>query len=274
MIQSMPEQYANCWSVSVAAAAEVSTITVWVGSPSSLSALEAPGLHLVVEADPDRAQRCRTAWPEKPSLVVCDQVLAVQSDAPVRWCVFNDARLNGPLDQQAWKAHYPNLRQIGEEQRLGCTLADLLTDVGRHLMDGPYTGLTLHLQQGDPLAALDGLGAWLEGLHSVALALPVAAMALWAAPVGAWLESRGFRACAGEAARWQRDAIASRRLLLQERDRALAKVQDLEARLHQLSNEREALQVHSQQQQEQLTHILRELDAIQAVLDQELAPAA
>jgi hypothetical protein len=270
----MPEQDAACWPVAVAETALAGTITVWVGAPAGHSALDDEGLHLVVEADPDRAQRCRTAWPEHPSLVVCDQVLAVQSDAPVRWCLFNDARLNGPLDQQAWKAHYPNLRQICEVQRLGCTLADLLTDVGRHLMDGPYTGLTLHLQQGDPMAALDGLGAWLEGLHSVALALPAAAMALWAAPVGAWLELRGFRACAGEAARWKRDAIASRRLLLQERDRAMANVQDLEARLQQLSNEREALQVSSQQQQEQLEHILRELDAIQAVLDQELVAVA
>jgi hypothetical protein len=192
----------------------------------------------------------------------------------VPWCLFNDARLNGPLDLQTWQARYPNLRQIGGEQRLGCSLADLLTNVGRHLVDGPYTGLRLHLQQGDPLAALDGLGAWGEGLHSVELSMPAAAMALWAAPVFAWLEPRGFRACAGEAARWQRDAIASRRLLLQERNRALAQVQDLEARLQQLNNEREALQVQSQQQQEQMEHILRELDGIQAVLDQDLAPAA
>jgi hypothetical protein len=206
--------------------------------------------------------------------VVCNQVLAPHSDAPVRWCLFNDARLNGPLDQQVWQANYPNLHQVGEEQRLGCSLADLLTNVGRHLVDGPYIGLNLHFQQGDPLAALDGLGAWLEGLHIVDLALPSAATALWAGPVGAWLEPRCFRACAGEAARWQRDAIASRRLLLQERDRAMANVQDLEARLQQLSNEREALQVSSQQQQEQLEHILRELDAIQAVLDQELVAVA
>jgi len=273
-IKPMPEQDAVCWPVAVAAEGQVDTITVWVGAPSKLSSLADPGLHLVVEADPARAQRCRTAWPEHPGLVVCDQVLAPHSDAPVRWCLFNDGRLNGPLDQQVWQANYPNLHQVGEEQRLGCSLADLLTNVGRHLVDGPYIGLNLHLQQGDPLAALDGLGAWLEGLHIVDLALPSAATALWAGPVGAWLEPRGFRACAGEAARWQRDAIASRRLLLQERDRAMANVQDLEARLQQLSNEREALQVSSQQQQEQLEHILRELDAIQAVLDQELVAVA
>jgi len=270
----MPEQDAASWSAAVAASGQVGAITVWVGAPNGLSSLADAGLHFVVEADPGRAQRCRTAWPEHPGLVVCEQVLAPQSDAPVRWCLFNDTRLNGPLDQQAWQAHYPNLRQVGEEQRLGCSLADLLTNVGRHLMYGPYTGLSLHLQQGDPLAALDGLGAWLEGLHSVELSMPAAAIALWLAPVAAWLEPRGFCACAGEAARWQRDAIASRRLLLQERDRALAQVKDLEARLQQLSNEREALQVQSQEQHQQLEHILRELDEIQAVLDQELAAAA
>ena len=266
----MPKQDAACWPVALAAAGQLGMITVWVGVPKQLSSLADAGLHLVVEADPTRAERCRTAWPEHPGLVVCNQVLATQSDASLRWCLFNDARLNGPLDQQAWLAHYPNLRQIGEEQRLGCPLADLLANVGRHLVDGPYTGLSLHLQQGDPLAALDGLGLWRQGLHTVELALPAAAMALWAAKVGAWLESRGFRACAGEAARWQLDAIASRRLLLQERDRALAQVQELEARLQQLSSEREALQLQSQQQQHQLEQILRELDAIQAVLDQEI----
>jgi len=101
---------------------------------------------------------------------------------------------------------------------MGCSLADLLTNVGRHLVDGPYTGLSLHLQQGDPMAALDGLGAWLECLHTVELDIPAAVMALRAARLGAWLETRGFCACAGEPAHWQRDAVASRRLLLQERD--------------------------------------------------------
>ena len=270
----MPEQDSASWPVAVAETAQSGTITVWVGAPAGHSALANAGLHLVVEADPARAQRCRTDWPEHPGLVVCDQVLAPHSDAHVRWCLFNDARLNGPLDQQVWQANYPNLHQVGEEQRLGCSLADLLTNVGRHLVDGPYTGLNLHLQQGDPLAALEGLGAWLEGLHIVDLALPSAAIALWAGPVGAWLDPRGFRACAGEAARWQRDAIASQRKLLQERNRALAQVHELETRLQQLCNEREALQVQSQQQKQQLDHILRELDAIQDVLDQDLAPAS
>jgi len=270
----MPDQDAACWPLVVAAAGEVGMITVWVGSPKRLSSLADVGLHLVLEVDPILAESCRTAWPEHPGLVVCNQVLATQSDAPVRWYMFNDARLNGPLDQLAWQSYYPNLRQIAEEQRLGCSLADLLTNVGRHLLDGPYTGLSLHLQQGDPLAALDGLGAWLEGLHAVELDMPAAAMALWAAPVGDRLEPQGFRTCTGEAVRWERDAIASRRLLLQERDRAMSQVHELETRMQQLCNEREALQVQSHQQRQQLEHILSELDAIQAVLDQELVPAA
>jgi len=270
----MPEQNLACWPFSVAAACQDCKITVWVGAPSGLLALADEGLHLVVEADPTRAHRCLTAWPEHPALVVCRHVVAAQSDAPARWCLFNDSRLNGPLDQQAWQAEYPNLRQIGEEQRLGCSLADLLTNVGRHLEHGPYTSLSLHLQQGDPIAALDGLGAWLQGLHTVELAMPAAAVTHWAGPVGAWLEPQGFCACAVETARWQRDDTGRHRLLLQERDRALGLVHELEARLQQISNERDTLQAQSQQQQQQLEHILSELDAIQAVLDQELAPVA
>ena len=50
-------------------------------------------------------------------------------------------------------------------------------------------------------------------------------------------------------------------------------MQDFEGRLHQLSNERDALQDQSHQQQQRLEHILRELDEILAVLDQELALA-
>ena len=115
----MPKQDAACWPVALAAAGQLGMITVWVGVPKQLSSLADAGLHLVVEADPTRAQRCRTACPGNPALVVCDQVLAPQSDASVPWCLFNDYRLNGPLDLQAWLARYPNLRQIGEEQRLG-----------------------------------------------------------------------------------------------------------------------------------------------------------
>ena len=267
----MPVQEDSCWPAAVVQAADPGTITVWVGTPSAPTALEDGGLVLLVEADPTQAQRCRSAWSARHDLVVCDQVLAAQSGAHLRWCLFNDPRLNGPLDEQAWHAHYPNLRQIGEEQRLGCSLADLLSTVGQHLIHGPYTGLSLHLQQGDPAAALDGLGAWVQGLQTVQLAMPAAATALWAAPVGAWLEPRGFRACEGESARWQRDAITSQRLLLEQRDQALAQVHDLEARLQQLSSEREALQAQSQGQQQQLENIFCELDAIQAMLDQQLA---
>jgi hypothetical protein len=101
--------------------------------------------------------------------------------------------------------------------------------------------------------------------------MPAAVTAHWAPQVAAWLEPRGFRASEGAAACWQRDAIASQRLLVQERDQALAHVQELEVCIQQLSAEREALQAQNQQQQQQLEHILRELDAIQALLDQELA---
>lgn len=166
----------------------------------------------------------------------------------------------GPMNQQAWQAHAPNLRQLGAEQRLGSTLADMLASVGQNLPHGPTTGLTLHLQQGVPLAALDGLGVWLQGLHTVQLAMPAAARAHWTGPVGAWLEPCGFRTCEGDAPCWQRDAEASLRLLVQERDQALAQVQELDGRL--------------QQQRQQLAHILQELDGLQALLDQELASAS
>ena len=70
----------------------------------------------------------------------------------------------GPMNQQAWQAHAPNLRQLGAEQRLGSTLADMLASVGQNLPHGPTTGLTLHLQEGVPpwLPSM-GLGSGCKG---------------------------------------------------------------------------------------------------------------
>lgn len=64
-----------------------------------------------------------------------------------------------------------NLRQIGQQQRIGVTLADLLRRVQSYVEDGPLTSWNLHLLQGDRLAALNGLGDWIHGLQSVYLAM-------------------------------------------------------------------------------------------------------
>ena len=261
----MPVQDVAGWPAEVVQAA-AGAITVWVGAPSALTSLGDGGLQLVVEADRFQAERWRTAWPERHQLVVSEQVLAARSGVPVRWCLFNDARLNGPLDQSTWCAHYPNLRQLGMEQRMGCSLADLLTGLGEHLPHGPQSRLRLHLQQGDPLEALKGLGAWLQGLEFVQLTMPVAGLKIWGSDVGGWLELQGFRACEEEAACWQRDAIASQRPLLQERDQALARVQELEAQLQQLSQDNETLRVLRERHQDQLDQIVRELDSLQQVV--------
>ncbi|MFM7547750.1 MAG: hypothetical protein ACKO8I_02535 [Cyanobacteriota bacterium] len=103
--------------------------------------------------------------------------------------------------------------------------------------------------------------------------MPEAVRALWADPVAAWLVPRGFRAEEGHALRWERDPMASQRLLLQERDQAQARVQDLEAQLQQLRNHHEALQTINVQQRQQLDSITRELDDILAVMDQEITPS-
>lgn len=256
------------------ATAAPAPLTVWVGAPQVLAALPDQGLQVLVEADPNLAERWRIAWHGRQRLVVCDQVLAPESGVPVRWCLFNDARFNGPLDGQSWQAHLPNLRQVGEEQRLGRSLADLLTSVTEPMPQDPCTALHLRLQQGDPLAALQGLGAWLEQVSTVELAVPEAAAALWADQLAAWLVPRGFRAAEPQSARWQRDPIATQRLLLQERDQALARVQDLEAQLQLLSTRFEEQIALNDQQRQQLEHINRELDDLLAVLDQAMASAS
>jgi hypothetical protein len=86
--------------------------------------------------------------------------------------------------------------------------------------------LSLQLCQGDPLAALEGLGGWTEVLQRVQLSMP-AAHELWAQPVQAWLASRGFEAVSDEdAPTWRRDPAAMQRLQLQEQARQIAELEE------------------------------------------------
>lgn len=192
-------------------------ITVWVGVPGLARGLPSSGSLLVVEAEPQRAQELRQVLRDRPEVLVCEEVLAAENEATVRWHRFNDTRLNGPCDLTIWQQNFPNLRQIDEEQRCGRRLRDLLDNWVPSEGEQAVASLHLVLRQGDPLAALTGLGPWISQLQTVQLLLqwPEATMQL----AEAWLAEQNFSQDPQTSAMWNRDPVATRDWLLKEKEK-------------------------------------------------------
>jgi hypothetical protein len=192
-------------------------ITVWVGVPGLARGLPSSGSLLVVEAEPQRAQELRQVLRDRPEVLVCEEVLAAENEATVRWHRFNDTRLNGPSDLTIWQQNFPNLRQIDEEQRCGRRLRDLLDNWVPSKGEQALAPLHLVLRQGDPLAALTGLGPWISQLQTVQLLLqwPEATMQL----AEAWLAEQNFSQDPQTSAMWNRDPVATRDWLLKEKEK-------------------------------------------------------
>jgi hypothetical protein len=192
-------------------------ITVWVGVPGLARGLPSSGSLLVVEAEPQRAQELRQVLRDRPEVLVCEEVLAAENEATVRWHRFNDTRLNGPCDLTIWQQNFPNLRQIDEEQRCGRRLRDLLDNWVPSKGEQALAPLHLVLRQGDPLAALDGLGPWISRLQTVQLMLPWPEETMQLAE--AWLAEQNFGQDPQTAALWNRDPVATRDWLLKEKEK-------------------------------------------------------
>jgi len=192
-------------------------ITVWVGVPGLARGLPSSGSLLVVEAEPQRARELRQVLRDRPEVLVCEEVLAAENEATVRWHRFNDTRLNGPSDLTIWQQNFPNLRQIDEEQRCGRRLRDLLDNWVPSKGEQALAPLHLVLRQGDPLAALTGLGPWISQLQTVQLLLqwPEATMQL----AEAWLAEQNFSQDPQTSAMWNRDPVATRDWLLKEKEK-------------------------------------------------------
>jgi len=210
----------------------VDKITVWVGLPSLASGLPSSGSLLVVEAEPERAREFRHVLRERPEAVVCEEVLAAENKATVRWHRFNDARLNGPNDLTIWQERFPNLRQIDEEQRCGRRLGDLLDNWGPHEGEQALAPLHLVLRQGDPLAALEGLGPWIRQLQTVQMVLPWPKETMQLAET--WLTRQNFGQDPQTETMWNRDPIATKDRLLKEKEK---EKQDLLAVNQQLNSD-------------------------------------
>jgi hypothetical protein len=218
-------------------------ITAWVGVPGIARCFPKSGPLLVIEAEPEKAQELRHVLREQPEALVCEEVLTVNNEELVRWNRFNDARLNGPSGLTQLRERFPNLEQIDEEQRVGRRLGDLLDNWTPRQGEQGLTQLHLVLRQGDPLAALAGLGTWLSQLETVQLILPwpEATMRL----VETWLLEHGFRQDPHTATMWKLDPIAKGDLLLKQKENEkqalLAANQQLDSAYEAMKSEKEFL---------------------------------
>jgi regulator of replication initiation timing len=154
---------------------------------------------------------------DRPEALVCEEVLAAENEATVRWHRFNDTRLNGPSDLTIWRQRFPNLRQIDEEQRCGRRLGDLLDNWAPREGGQALAPLHLVLRQGDPLAALTGLGPWISQLQTVQLMLPWPEETMQLAET--WLAEQNFGQDPHTSAIWNRDPVATRDWLLKEKEK-------------------------------------------------------
>ena len=254
---------------------EQDLLTVWIGGAQAPGDLPNNGPLLLVEADPEAAQGLRRDLQSCERVEVCCEVLAAESGSPVCWYLFNDPRLNGPVDGTTLRTRLPNLLQHGEENREGLRLEELLqANASRLGLRQPST-LQVVLQQGDPQATLEGLGDWITGLQRVRLAMPTATQQVWAPQLEAWLTTRGFRAEAEASASWIRDPMATQLLLLQEKDQQIASLQEQLATqticlsLAQTKHEEELVRVLAGQQEirDQRNTFRGECDALQAQVE-------
>jgi hypothetical protein len=237
-------------------------ITVWVGVPAMARGLSRSGLLLVVEADPERAHQLRQALKERPEALVCEEVLAANNGELVRWNRFNDARLSGPIGLTLLRERFPNLEQNDEEERLGRRLGDLLDNWAPCQSGKGIAKLHIVLRQGDPLAALGGLGPWHKQLETVQLILPWPEEVM--RPVEAWLSEHGFCQDPQSATLWKLDPIAKGNWLLQEKGNEnkvlIAANQQLHSDCEAMRAEKEFLAARLEEVSAQLQELRRAQD--------------
>ncbi len=237
-------------------------ITVWVGVPTLAKGSLSSGSLLVVEAEPQRARELKQVLLEQQEALVCEEVLAAEHEATVSWHLFNDARLNGPIDLMIWQQLFPNLRQIDQEQRCGRRLGDLLENWIPRQGERALAHLHLVLRQGDPLAALTGLGPWLSQLETVQLMLPWPSETM--RQVKTWLAKQGFRQDPQSEALWTIDQVAKRDWLLNEKEK---EKQSLLAINQQLNRNYESLRTDKDLLAEELKILSTELKKLKEIHD-------
>ena len=237
-------------------------ITVWVGAPSFVAGLPSWGRLLIVEADHAKARELREVLKENIKAQVCEEVLTAESGDIVQWHRFNDMRLNGPSDLMTWQPQFRNLRQIDEEQRYGRSLVELLDNWAPQ--EGGQTVAPLHLilRQGDPLAALMGLGQWIGHLETVQLMLPWPEATMQV--VETWLIEKNFNKDPQSKNTWERHPLTRRDLLLKEKENEKRFLHDANQRLNR---DLEVIQTEKSLLEENLTYLSAEFEELKKAQD-------
>ncbi len=83
---------------------------------------------LLVEGDPQAAERLQAALAGWPAASLRAQALSPDG-ATLRWRQYDQPRFNGPLSPSALRQHYPRLRETGQRELPGQTLADCLREL-------------------------------------------------------------------------------------------------------------------------------------------------
>jgi hypothetical protein len=240
------------------------SLTIAVGAPPFRSALPQDQPVLVIEADPQRLSQLQLDLndQEKPVNVVVE-VITAEAGTAVEWHHYNDARLDGPVGLASWQSRYPNLRLLGKDQRRGRPLKDLIQAwADEHAPHQPLL-LSLELRQGDPLAALIGLGPWTPSLQQVRLDMPLA-LDEGLSGLNQWLAGEGFTQIAGAIPTWERDPVATLQRLVERQSQQLV---DMERLLQDVTSQRDHQQAHALDLQEQLEQTNRAIHEILMLLD-------
>ena len=226
----MPARGQPLWSQK-AVSSRPRRITVCVGVPGSLYSISFDGLVLVIEADTLKSNRFYSDLCSFDAhTLLYQEVLSSRRGDIIHWLTFNDGRFNGTVSEKTLRSVHPNLRKTGDEVRIGSLLCDVLDIAGLHLAEGSLTPWTLCLNEGDPLAAIEGLGDWMYSLHSVHLSMPRALSAYWMPALSSKLESLNFtQVCSAEDCCWQRDLALSMRLLYNDNQKLRSVLSRLEA---------------------------------------------
>ena len=247
-------------------------ITVWVGTtPSLIGSMPRAGHLFVVESEPEKARELRQVLEERAQAWVYEEVLAAKDGAMVQWHHFNDVRLSGPIDLVSWQVRFRNLRQTEGEQRCGKSLGALLDDWSNHAGIKEHGRIHLMLRQGDPLAAMVGLGAWLSHLETVHLLLPWPEETMHEAET--WLKEHHFSQDHQSTVTWKQDAIATRDWLLKEKENEIQALitanQLLHAKCEVMQTEQESLMA----ERERISAVMQDLREAQALTQAETQQA-
>lgn len=208
-------------------------LSVVVGAPALISQLPA-GDVLLIDASSTRLEALAARNDPTRSLVCETAMLTEEPGGMVLWHRYDDARFDGVVPPEHWHDDYPNLHVLGHDHAVGQRLESLLD---RWAADGRRpTAFQLLIRQGNPLAAVAGMGGWLPHLQRLELAGPRASE-LWREPMGVWLEARGFRP-SSQPGTWERDLLETYRL---ERDALAVRVKHYEACFDQMAAELDQL---------------------------------